>query len=353
MRKYFVALSVLILAVVLSGCSLLPTTKTGTTDQKITISSSLWKSEDGGKTWTVKNIASAKPATTDWDVLRMAINPTDPGNIFVGLRSGGMMKSVDGGERWSPTIFTSEKAYGLELNSQDGRTLYVSGVYNGRGKIFKSIDKGENWDEIYTAATDGPLVVAMKLDKNNPETLYAATSDNLLLKSRDGGGSWKNIFKASSPIIQIEIDRSDSNLLYVLDNSGNMSRSRNGGDVFEKITPASSTFSSTGVKIIRTDPGISGGIYAAGDSGISKSNDAGSTWEKVGVINDPGSTPVTAFAINPKDSQKMVYGSAQAAYQSVDGGSTWTAFQFDISKRINVLEYDPQNPDVVWAGFRK
>ncbi|MFA6047863.1 MAG: hypothetical protein WCV59_03615 [Parcubacteria group bacterium] len=353
-KKYFITLSVLIVTVVLSGCSLMPTTNTASTEQKITVSPSVWKSTDGGRTWTVKNIASAKPTSIDWDVLRIVVNPTDSNNIFVGLKSGGMMVSVDGGERWKPTIFVSEKVYGLEL-APDGRTIYASAVYNGRGKIFKSVDKGENWEEVYTAANDGPLVVAMKLDKNDPQTVYAATSDNLLLKSRDGGGSWKNIFKAEAPIIQIEIDKNDSNLLYILDDGGNVARSKNGGEAFEKITPENSNTmfgSSSGISAIRVGIGAKE-IYAAGNNGIAKSGDTGNSWEKINTLNDPESTPVTALAINPQDSKKIVYGSAQAAYESVDSGSSWTAFQFEVSKGITALEYDPQNPDVVWAGFKK
>lgn len=354
MKKYLISLPVLILAVIFSGCSLAPKSDTNT-DQKITVSPSIWKSSDGGRTWEVKNIASAKPGASEWDVLRVAINPNDPNNILVGLKSGGMMVSTDGGERWKPTIFTSEKVYGLELNPNDGRTIYASAVYNGRGKIFKSLDKGENWEEIYTAASDGPLIVAMKLDKNDPQTVYAATSDNLLLKSRDGGGSWKNVFKAEAPIIQIEMDRSDSNLVYILDDDGNVARSKDAGENFSKITPANSNtmFSSAGIKVIKIDPGTSGGVYVAGSNGIFRSSNSGDKWEKVRTLNDPENEPVTTLAINPQDSKKIVYGSSQAAYESVDGGDSWTAFQFDVSRSINVLEYNPQNPDVVWAGFRK
>jgi photosystem II stability/assembly factor-like uncharacterized protein len=217
------------------------------------------------------------------------------------------------------------------------------------------MDKGENWKEIYTSATDGPLIVAMKLDKNNPETLYAATSDNLLLKSRDGGGSWRNMYADNAPIIQIETDKNDSNLVYVLNNSGGISRSRDGGDNFEKMKLGNSnrSLSSSGISAIRIDPAAPGVIYAVGNNGISKSSNAGDSWEKLSALNDPKNTPVTSLAVSPKDSQKIIYGAAQAVYNSVDGGVNWATSQFDVKKRINVLEYDPQNSDVVWAGFRK
>jgi len=337
---------------------LVPTTgNTQSADQKITVSPSVWKSVDGGRTWTVKNIASAKPMSVDWDILRIVVNPNDSNNVLVGLKSGGMMVSVDGGERWKPTIFTSEKVYGLELNPQDGKTIYASAVYNGRGKIFKSMDRGENWEEIYTAAADGPLVVAMKLDENNPETIYAATSDNLLLKSRDGGGSWRNVLKADAPIIQIETNKNSPGSVYILDDNGHIFHSVDAGDNFAEITPSGpalvSTFSSAKISSIRLDPIINGGIYAVGENGIVRSNNAGGVWEKISTLNDPETTPITALAVNPKDPKKIVYGSAQAAYGSLDGGLSWTAFQFEVSKHIGVLEYDPQNPDVVWAGFKK
>lgn len=355
MKKYGLLLFLPAVIIVLSGCSLSPATDTSVTQQKTTVSKSVWKSSDGGKTWEAKNAASAKMTAVDWDVLRLVVDPNNSQNIYVGLKTGGMMKSADGGETWDPTIFVSEKVYGLELNP-DGNTLYASAVYNNKGKIYKSTDRGENWKEIYTSATDGPLVVAMKLDKNNPETLWAATSDNLLLKTGDGGGSWRNVYKSDSPIIQIEIDKSDSNLIYVLEDSGKILRSRNGGESFQELSLGGSTFIGFGsnqVSSIRLDPGVSNGIYAVGQAGIKRSNNAGDSWTAVSPLNNTESAPVITLTINPKDSKKMVYGAAQAAYQSVDGGTNWTTFQFEVNKSANVLEYDPQNPDVIWAGFKK
>ncbi|HLN18952.1 MAG TPA: YCF48-related protein [Patescibacteria group bacterium] len=355
MKRYTLPAIILISTIFLSGCSVTPTSDQDITEQKTPVSQSIWKSSDGGKTWEVKNMASGKLVTSDWDILRIVIDPNNSQNIYVGLKTGGMMTSSDGGETWKSTIFVSEKVYGLELNP-DGNTIYASAVYNNRGKIWKSEDKGGNWKEIYTNAADGPLVVSMKLDKNNPETLWAATSDNLLLKTRDGGGSWRNVYKADNPIIQIEIDKSDPNLIYVLEDSGQILRTRDGGETFQEINLDATSFSGIGsskISSIRLDPGVNSGIYAVGQSGIKRSNNAGDSWTSISPLNNTENAPVISLAINPKDSKKIVYGASQAAYQSVDGGENWSTFQFDVNKHISVLEYDPQNPDVIWAGFRK
>ncbi len=49
----------------------------------------------------------------------------------------------------------------------------------------------------------------------------------------------------------------------------------------------------------------------------------------------------------------MIYGAAQAAYRSQDGGINWTTSQFDVEKTIRIIKYDPQNISNIYLGFKK
>ncbi|HPN96748.1 MAG TPA: lipoprotein [Candidatus Moranbacteria bacterium] len=350
-------LLLIVFIAVLSGCSFGAGTDSndGTTKEYI-LSQSVWKSTDGGKNWEAKNKTNEKPAVTDLNVLKIAINPFDNRNIFVGLQNGGMIKTEDGGDTWKSTIFTSEKVYGLEIDPKDGRTMYVSGVWEDRGKIFKSEDKGENWKEIYTSPADGPLVIALALDKNNSGVIYAATSDEQVIKSVDAGLSWKNVFSAKEPVVKIALDKSNSNLLYLLTTGGNVLRSADAGASFEDITAKTSGRFALGggnFKALETDPNISGGVYLAGSRGILKSENAGETWEKVYALNDPENFPITAFSVRPGNKSEMIYSTSQAVYRSVDGGVNWSTFQFNVPKSINMIIYDSSDPNTVYLGFRK
>jgi photosystem II stability/assembly factor-like uncharacterized protein len=340
---------------VLSGCSL--TSKTGTTEttQSYKISKSIWISKDGGKTWKDSSVASNKPIVTDINPLTLVFDPHDQNIAYAGLRTGGIMKTTNGGDSWEFLTFKTDKVYGLAIDPVDSKIIYASTVVNNRGKIFKNTASGatEAWTEIYTAATSGPLIVQLVADKKNTGTIYAATSDNQLLKSLDGGVSWRNIFEAQSPVVKISLDAKDSGLVYLLAKSGEVFLSTDGGDKFESLTKkitATGLFGSS-FSVMETDPTHGKWIYLAGKTGIIRSKDAGEKWESVVTLNNPDNSPVGALAINPQNSNEIIYGALQATYKSVDEGKTWSTSQFDSSKSVSILEYAPTNPEIVYAGF--
>jgi photosystem II stability/assembly factor-like uncharacterized protein len=251
--------------------------------------------------------------------------------------------------------FQSQKVFGLDFDPLDGKIIYASGVWQGRGKIFKSFDSGAKWEEIYTAPADGPLVISLKVDKKNGNIVYVSTSDNQVLKSLDGGKSWKNIFVAPNPVLKVAIDRANSDLVYVLTQGRGVFRSRNGGQDFEEISRQFfQAFKGVqDVSVLETDPTSGNAVYLAGAAGIMRSKDAGNTWEKMEILNDPQKFPVRAIAINPSNGREIIYGAAQAVYRSSDGGESWVTSQFDVSRMVNVLKHADAQPSVVYLGLSK
>lgn len=351
--KKVLAWSILAAAVpVLSGCTL-SSPVPGVT-QKFSFSKSISITRDGGKTWNYSNTATASPRVSDIDPLALAFDPVDQNIVYAGLRSGGIMRTTDGGATWEFLTFSSEKVYGLAVDESNPNTVYASAVVNGRGKIFKNETSGNGtWTELYTAATNGPLVIYLTVDKHNSGTLYVSTSDNQILKSTDSGLTWRNIYSAGSPAVKIALDAKDSQLIYLLTKNGDVFYTTDGGDKFsslsEKITTSGVT--SSAFAVMETDPGHGKWIYLAGKNGIIRSKDGGDKWETVLTLNNPQNSPVGALAINPRNSQEIIYGAAQATYKSVDEGKTWSTSQFDTPKFASLLEYDPLDPNVIYAVF--
>lgn len=354
MRKYWLSTLILFSIVLFSGCSL----SSPSSDQTTTLSESLWKSTDGGKNWTALNKATGEVSATDLDVLNLVINPYNSQEIYVGLKIGGILKSEDGGETWQATSFTSEKVYGLDMDPNDGRIIYATSVTSGRGKIWKSANAETDWEELYTMPTVGPLAISLTVDKINPQNIYITTTDNAggneVLKSSDGGISWKNIFSDSSAILKVAIDNADNNLVYLLLMDGIVMRSQDGGVNFEDISDNFSDLSGSRTFVtVETDPAQTKLVYLAGGGGMLKSQDGGNTWKKIVVLNNPETSPVSALAINSQNSQEIVYGASQAAYKSLDGGVNWSTSQFDVKKTVSILKYDPSNSGTIYLGFKK
>lgn len=354
MKKIVLGLTIIALSLVLAGCSLAPTSSTNPAAPVANPDNSIWASFDSGKTWQNNFLPnSAKTDIAAADVLSIAVNPFDAKNVFVGLRGAGILKTDNGGQDWSYMNFQSEKVYGLGISPLDGKVIYATGVWQKRGKIFKSVDAGATWTEIYTAASAGPLAISLTIDKKNPKVIYATTSDNQILKTVDEGVSWKNTLEASSPVLKIAIDSSNSQLLYAVTQNGEILRSKDAGVNFEDLTKQMSDAQMNETSILETDPLNGNWVYVAGQSGLFRSKDAGNTWEKIKILSNPETFPVKALAISPKNSKEIIYGAAQAAYRSIDGGASWETFQFNIAKSVNAIKYAGADPTNLYLGFSK
>jgi photosystem II stability/assembly factor-like uncharacterized protein len=307
--------------------------------------------------WKVKNktTSSSKASIADANILSIAINPFDSQNVLFGTKDDGIIRTIDGGETLESTKFISEKVYGLAFDPSDGRIIYASGVWQERGKIWKSTDGGENWTEIFTAASDGPLVISLVIDKKNPKIIYVSTSDSQVLKSLDGGASWKNIFQAHSPVLQIAIDSANSNLIYFNLQKNGIYRSREGGLKSENIAEGIAKVSGgrNEFNFIKTDPNNGNWVYAVGNAGILKSKDGGNKWEKIKILSDAQTFPATSIAIKYGNSNELVYSAAKTVYKSDDQGTSWTPFQLADSKSVKILEYSAADPQIIFLGTNK
>jgi photosystem II stability/assembly factor-like uncharacterized protein len=350
-------LSLFLIALVFSGCTSSKTTVIPT----FTLNQSIWKSTDGGANWEVKNKGEGKANVTNADVLSVAFNSFDGNNIYVGLRAGGILETIDGGTTWKFINYTSEKVYGLALSPTDGRTLYASGVWQGTGKIFKTQDDGKNWTEIYTSPSPGPLIISLVIDKKNANIIYATTSTKEAIKSTDGGTTWKNIYLSDDPIVKISIDAFNSKLLYFMTSAGKILRSKDGGENFEDISGKISkdffSFGNGRFSILKVDPSKANNVYLAGSAGIMLSKDGGESWQGILALNNVENFPIRALAISPKNSEEnseeIVYAMDQATYKSVDGGKNWKTFQFNNKMKASIMEYNPAGEGELYIGFAK
>ncbi len=356
MKKGLILASLFISLLIFSGCSLTGTgSSSSSSNQSSAISKSIWKSTDGAKTWNALTKVNGSSRASDPDILSFAINPGDSRTILVGLKSGGIMKTEDAGDNWAFTNFTFQKVYGLAIDPANFRVIYASGVVNDRGKLFKSEDFGDNWKEIYTSASDGQLIIFLTIDRKDSRVIYATTSNNQVIKSTDGGDSWKNIYEAAQPVLRVAIDAGNSNLVYFLVMNGSLVRSNDGGNSVEDIKKNFSSVSSTSkeLSVLETDPANPNSVYLGGRVGLLKSQDGGNTWSQIRVLSDSDTSPVTALAINPRNANELIYGAGQATYKSVDSGVNWSTSQFDIKKKVHLIEYDPNNSGTVYMGFNK
>ena len=78
----------------------------------------------------------------------------------------------------------------------------------------------------------------------------------------------------------------------------------------------------TGARVVLIDPKQPKRVYAAGDTGLYRSDDAGETWQAAAQGLPTGG--VGALALDPRQSQRLYAATSSGAlYLSEDGANTW------------------------------
>jgi photosystem II stability/assembly factor-like uncharacterized protein len=155
----------------------------------------LSRSTDDGRTW--KQVISCDlPGNDDVGVgtVELWVDPRNPRNLYALMQAdnGGnsfgrfLVKSTDGGATWK-TLKGSPLL--VAVAPSDFRTLYA--VDYRTDQILRSRDGGESWLVVHARSPYPDFYGALAVDATHPNTLYIATFQKGVLRSRDGGTTLK------------------------------------------------------------------------------------------------------------------------------------------------------------------
>ncbi len=167
----------------------------------------VFRSDDGGLTWTSKNEGVAKTAPSkDFDdigfcVHGLALDPDDPNRIYRQDHQG-VYRTFDGGERWEraetglPGTFgfpmvmdASTKALFVVPLESDERRLPPGGRFAG----YRSTDGGDTWSVSGTGFPEAPTytqVLRGAMAGDNAGGVHFGTTSGRFWATADAGESW-------------------------------------------------------------------------------------------------------------------------------------------------------------------
>ncbi len=216
---------------------------------------------------------------------------------------------------------------------------------NGAGML-RSTDGGESWRFANQGAMSG-WITGVKFSRSNPSVVYLSTYLGVS-KSTDAGATWRTF--SSSPMNQyflsIDVYVGDPNIVYAMNNNG-LFKSTDGGDTWRTITSPVLL----GSNIVFVDPSDSNLVLAATTRGAYKSTDGGGNWARVSWSG--GYSPVIACFDSRADGG-MYYAASNrfGVFRSTDKGSTWLSVSAAMTNTfVYGLAVDPQSGAVYAASY--
>jgi hypothetical protein len=187
------------------------------------------------------------------------------------------------------------------------------------GAGVKSVDGGNTWTPLSIPSTQ---VVQFAVDPGNDQNVYAAAFDTGFYKSSDGGATWKPINSGLTPCIDCEIAPGnlgawnlwvDPNTSAVFIYYGTaLARSGDGGSTWQTIVPTTNGF---GLYFETPKPGV---VYLfPSNYGPLKSTDDGQTFQGVSI-------PVNSIFADPAQSGRLLGNGSGGVFESDDDGVTWS-----------------------------
>lgn len=352
------------------------------------------KSINGGKTWYANNsgIQTVFGSTgQSIPIFCLTIDPNNTDNVWCGTANfNGLYLSSDRGEHWElrnsgiPSFPCGMTYRGIGIRPDSSSTIFCSleipmckselpsGKEAGaRGKIFKSVDFGQNWYEVLDSDA---LVRHILFSPQNPDIMYASTGifdrdckqEEGVWKSMDGGESW---YHANSGLTDLTIgglsmSPDNPDILWACtgreepfggDNSGEIFLSTDGAQSWKKMYPKSGNDAGWVICSITASPVNSNTVYASAEDFFYVSHDFGLTWKKY-QYNIPGvytGIPV-GIAAHPEEEEIVFINSySGGVFGSQDGGRSWKSYNIGYTgaEEMDVIIH-PNNPLMALASGR-
>ena len=332
--------------------------------QSSSFGAGVYKSTDGGKEFVYLGLKETQ------SIARIVVHPKDPnivyvaaiGHLFGPNAERGLYKTSDGGKTWTNTKFIDNDTgfTDVVIDPTNPNVLFAASYqrrrqpwgFNGGGSgsgIWKTVDGAKTWTKLTgTGLPDNPMIGRIGLDiaRSKPSTIYASievgpsggtgagvNEDGTLAQpgqGRGGGGGGGGRGTQPPP------DPKKSGIWRTDDSGKTWKFLSNQGDRWMYYSQ------------IRVDP-TNPEIAYQGGAPFFKTIDGGKTWRTVGGI--PHSDH-HAIWINPKNHNHILLGNDGGLDVSYDQAETWEYINTMALGQFYAISVDMRKPYYVCGGLQ-
>ncbi|MEK6477167.1 glycosyl hydrolase [Catalinimonas sp. 4WD22] len=333
-----------------------------------------YRSEDGGQTWQNMGLPNSE------HISKIIVHPENSDIVWVAAQGPlwnkggerGLYKTTDGGKSWTKKL--GDDAWtgvtDLLIDPRNPDQLYAAtwqrhrtvAAYMGGGPgtgIYRSTDGGESWEELTNGLPESDMgKIGLAISPQQPDIVYAAIELDRgtggIYRSADRGSSWEKrsdvVSGGTGPHYYQELYASPHHFERIYLADATMQVSDDGGKTFTDLNTQFRHGDNHALTFKKDDPDY---LMIGTDGGVYESFDLGKTWRYMQNL------PLTQFykiALDDTEPFYKIYGGTQ------DNGSQGGPSRTDNVQGIQnsdwklVLNWDghqpatePGNPNIVYA----